>query len=80
MFTPRVVYSTAFYVLCIALLVAARPSVMFDRSGNPKPFGIGKRKSVFAFGTACVGLAVLCFYTFALIDLVFNAVQAPTPQ
>ena len=67
----RVVYSIMFYLLSISLIILTRPSVMFDRNGNIKPFGLGAHKTAFSFGVFAVVLAISCFYVFALIDVVF---------
>jgi Co/Zn/Cd efflux system component len=70
--TSRLAYSVVFYALVIALLILAKPSLVFKKDGKPKPFGMGRNETIFAFGTATVVLAILCFYAFAWIDLVFG--------
>ena len=68
----RVVYSILFYILLLVLIVLIRPSIMFNEHGNIKPFGIGEDKTMFSFGVFTVVLAILSFYVFCLIDLVFT--------
>jgi Co/Zn/Cd efflux system component len=70
--TSRLAYGAAFYTMVIMLLSVAKPSLIFERDGRPKPFGMGRNKTLFAFGTATVVLAAVCFYMFAWIDLVFG--------
>jgi hypothetical protein len=70
--STRVVYSVLFYSLTQLLLVTAKPSVIFERNGDIKPFGVGSHKTMFSYGVFSVVLAILCFYVFALIDLVFQ--------
>jgi len=69
----RVLYSIAFYVLVIVLFVVSKPAVIFDQEGNIKPFGIGESKTIFSLGVFVVALAIISFYVFAIIDIVFNA-------
>jgi hypothetical protein len=45
---------------------------MFNQNGHIKPFGIGEEKTMFSFGVFTVVLAILSFYIFCLIDLVFT--------
>ena len=68
----RVVYSVLFFILLIVLIIIAKPTVMFDANGDVKQFGIGDEKTMFSFGVFTVVLAILSFYVFCLIDLVFG--------
>lgn len=68
----RVMYSVLFFVLLILLLFISKPSVMFDEHGNFKPFGIGSEKTLFSFGVFTVVLAIVSFYVFTLLDIIFK--------
>ena len=68
----RIVYSILFYILLIVLIVLTKPSIIFEPNDNLKPFGIGEDKTMFSFGVFTVVLAILSFYVFCLIDLVFT--------
>ena len=68
----RVVYSVLFYLLLMTLIFVSKPSIMFDEKGDIKRFGIGDTKTMFSFGVLTVVVAVLSFYTFCIIDLVFQ--------
>lgn len=68
----RIIYAILFYVLLIVLIITSKPSVMFDEYGNIKPFGIGEEKTMFSMGVFTVVLALLSFYIFAMIDLIFG--------
>lgn len=68
----RVVYSIVFYILFMYLLILMRPSVIFERDGSLKEFGVGYDKTMFSLGVFSVVLAVLSFYIFCIIDLVFS--------
>lgn len=66
----RIIYSVLFYVLLMVLIFMARPSVMFENE-RLRPFGVGYDKTMFSFGVFSVVLAVLSFYLFCIIDLMF---------
>lgn len=69
----RVIYSAVFYVLIVMLIFVAKPSLMFDQNGQFKSFGIGTgQKTLFSFGVLVATVALLSFYLFAMIDLVFK--------
>lgn len=75
--SSRVVYSALFYVLLMTLVFTSKPSVMFENdpaSGEYRlrPFGVGYDKTMFSFGVFTVVLAIMSFYLFCLIDLVFS--------
>ena len=71
--STRVIYAVLFYILLIILIILAKPSVMFENNGSLKHFGIGEDKTMFSLGVFTVVLAVLSFYVFCMIDLVFGS-------
>lgn len=71
MLSSRVVYSVLFYILLIVLIILAKPSIMF-KNKELKPFGVGEDKTMFSLGVASVVLAIVSFYVFCIIDLVFS--------
>jgi len=68
----RVLYSVLFYVLFIVLIIVSKPPFVFDSKGQLKDFGIGANKTMFSLGVFTVVLAMVSFYIFAVIDLVFG--------
>jgi len=68
----RVIYAVLFYILLIMLIIISKPSVLFTDEGGIKPFGIGEDKTMFSLGVFTVVLAILSFYIFCLIDLIFG--------
>jgi len=68
----RVVYSVLFYILFIMLIIISKPRLVFDENGELRHFGIGSNKTMFSLGVFTVTLALVSFYMFALIDLVFG--------
>lgn len=74
----RTIYSTLFYVLVILLIITARPAFAFDNYGSLKPFGVGDEKSIFSLGVVTCALAIVSFYIFTLIDIMFGENFKPT--
>lgn len=68
----RVAYSILFYVLSMALVIISKPSVIFGKNGEPLPFGVGEGKTLYSLGVVTVALALLSFYFFACIDMIFS--------
>ena len=68
----RIVYSIVFYVLLMVLITISKPSVIFEKDGSLKLFGVGYDKTMFSFGVFSVVLAIVSFYVFCIIDLVFT--------
>ena len=69
---PRVIYSALFYTMSMLLIIMSKPLLMFDDEGKPRSFGLGSEKTLFSLGAITVALAVVSFYVFALIDLIFG--------
>lgn len=69
----RIIYSILFYVLLMILVVLAKPSFLFTNNSHElKPFGIGDQKTMFSFGVVAVIMAIVSFYLFAIIDMIFS--------
>ena len=62
-----VLLSIVVYLILIAIIVYWKPSLVFDKHGNPKPFGVGKDKTILSFGVIVVLLGILSFFTIAFI-------------
>lgn len=76
--TGRVIYSLLFYTLAILLIIVSKPHMIFERSGSIMPFGVGltdegKEKTIFSLGVFVIVLAIVSFYLFAVLDVVFSA-------
>jgi hypothetical protein len=69
----RVVYSTAFFVLLMGLLIVLRPASVFTDEGDPVPFGVGSGRTMFPLGVITVVAALTSMYAFALVDLIQGA-------
>jgi hypothetical protein len=68
----RIIYSILFFSLLLTLIYISKPSVIFEKNGEFKPFGFGSDKTLFAFGVFTVVLAIVAFYLFCIIDIVFK--------
>lgn len=71
MINTRLIYSVLFYVLVVLLIVTCQPSVAFTRDGELKGFGVGEDKTLFSFGLCSVVFAILSFFIFCIIDIMF---------
>ena len=71
-FNTRLLYAIVFFILLIALVFTSKPSLVFNKDGSIKPYGIGEDKTMFSFGVFTVVLAILSFYFFCVIDLIFK--------
>jgi hypothetical protein len=54
------------YLLLGVLIWKMKPRIMFDNEGKMKQFGIGNKKSVFAFPIIVILLAIIIFYLFEI--------------
>lgn len=70
--SSRVVYSILFYILLMILLTVSKPSIIYNSDGTLKPFGIGDDKTMFSLGVFTATVAIISFYIFCIIDIVFK--------
>jgi hypothetical protein len=56
----------------MVLIIQWKPSVIFDSDGNVKNYGTERGDTIFSLGVVSVVLAIMSFYFFAFIDLVFS--------
>lgn len=68
----RLLYSIVFFILLITLVHMSKVAIIFDKEGQLRPFGIGNEKTMFSFGVFTVVLAILSFYFFCVIDVIFK--------
>lgn len=71
--SARVLYSTLFFVLASLLVILSKPNFVFTPDGQLRAFGLGPGATVFPLGVLVAVMAMLSFYVFAVIDLVFGA-------
>lgn len=79
---PRVLYSATFFVLLMALLIMARPSLIFRPDGTLRRFGVtgtdGEADArdpptLSSLAVVTVAAAVISAFTFTLIDVISGA-------
>ncbi len=68
----RVIYAILFFVLSVLMIHLLKPSLIYDEDGNMKEFGTGHNKTLFSFGVITVFLAVISFFIFTMIDIIFD--------
>ena len=68
----RVIYSIVFYILLMILIIVSKPSIMFTKSNEVKEFGISDEKTMFSLGVFTVVIAIISFYIFCIIDIIFR--------
>lgn len=68
----RTIYATLFYILVVVLIIVSKPEFAFDSNNNIRAFGIGPNKSIVSLGVVSCVLAILSFYAFTLIDIIFQ--------
>lgn len=68
----RLLYAVLFFILLILLIYTSKPTMVFDHAGDIRRFGIGNDKTMFSLGVFTVVLAILSFYFFCIIDIIFK--------
>lgn len=68
----RIIYSMLFFSLLMLLVIVVRPRIMFNKNLDIKSFGLNKDDTIYSFGLFTVVAAILSFYVFCLIDMIFG--------
>lgn len=61
-----------FFSLLMLLVIVIRPRIMFKKDLQMKNFGLKKDETIYSFGLFTVVAAILSFYVFCLIDMIFG--------
>lgn len=64
----RVMYASLVFTLLCILIFISKPTFMFDANGHILEFGT---ETVFSVGGVLVVLAIMSFYTFAMLEFVY---------
>jgi hypothetical protein len=67
-----VIYASLLYILTIGLLFMMKPSMILEKDGRLKQFGVGDNCTLTSLGVTVGVIAIACMYTFAVIDVIFN--------
>jgi len=70
----RVTYSVVVFIMSMILLFVTKPKLVFDSKGDIKNFGANSsdKETIYSLGVFTVIIAILVFYIFCVIDLVFD--------
>jgi hypothetical protein len=72
MFSKRIVSSIVIFVFCMLLICINKPTFIFNSDGTIKEFGTGHNKSIYSLGVVSSLIAILSFYIFSLLDLIYS--------
>lgn len=67
----RILYSIFVYLLIMLLIFVKKPKLMYDNN-EIKKFGTGKNETIYSLGVVSLVIAVIVFYIFCLIDMIFK--------
>ena len=70
--SSRIFYAIFLYLLIMTLIFLKRPTMFFEENGEIKNFGLKKDETMYSVGVFTVVLAIICFYLFCVIDMVFK--------
>lgn len=69
----RTTYSVMVFVLSMILLFITKPSIAFDKDGHLRKFGVYENGStIYSVGVLTCCIAIITFYSFCMIDLIFD--------
>ena len=68
----RIFYSIFLYTLLITLIFIKKPLLLFHPNGEMKQFGLKTNESIYTIGVLSVVLAIVSFYIFCIIDIIFR--------
>jgi len=68
----RIFYAILLYILVLTLVFIKKPLLLFHPNGEIKPFGLSKDQSIYSVGVLSIVLAIVSFYIFCIIDIIFN--------
>ena len=68
----RIMYSILLFIMLMLLTYCIKPAMMFKRDESIKPFGINKNQTIVSLGVFTIVCAIMSFYLFAMIDLIFS--------
>tara|TARA_Y100000591_G_C21456711_1_gene508730 strand:- start:112 stop:342 length:231 start_codon:yes stop_codon:yes gene_type:complete len=72
--SSRIFYAIFLYVLLMTLIFLKKPALLFNKDGEIKQFGLNKEKdnTIYSIGVLSVILAIISFYIFCIIDVIFR--------
>ena len=70
--SSRIFYAIFLYILILTLIFLKKPKMFFEDDGEIKQFGLKKEQTIYSVGVFSIVLAIICFYIFCVIDMVFE--------
>ena len=69
----RISYSIVVFVMSMILIFITKPQIVFNADGRLKSFGVSEESdTIYSLGVFTVTLAIIVFYLFCMIDLIFD--------
>jgi hypothetical protein len=69
----RITYSITLYVLIMILIFTMKPTFIFKVDGSVKSYGVNDNdKTIYSLGVISICAAIISFYFFCIVDLIFN--------
>jgi hypothetical protein len=69
----RISYSITLYVLIMILVFTIKPKFIFNDDGSLKSYGVNdNNKTIYSLGVISVCAAILAFYFFCIVDIIFK--------
>ena len=59
------------YLILITIILYFKPTIIFDVNGNLRVFGLSSDKTVFSFCVISIFLAIISYYLFTLLRIIF---------
>ena len=70
--SSRIFYAIFLYILIMTLIFLKKPSMLFEKNGEIKNFDLKKNETMYSVGVLTIVLAIVCFYLFCVIDMIFK--------
>ena len=70
--SSRILYAILLYILLMTLIYTVKPKLIFNNDGTIKNYGVKNKDTIYSLGVISVVLAIVSFYFFCLVDLIFN--------
>ncbi len=69
----RISYSITLYILIMILIFTMKPKFIFNDDGSIKSYGVNdNNKTIYSLGVISISAAILAFYFFCIVDIVFK--------
>ena len=52
--------------------ILKKPTMLISKNGEIKNFGLKKNETMYSVGVLTIVLAIVCFYLFCVIDMIFK--------